>query len=136
MLFSVSAFCRQFRVDALVVLCCPSFLSFVPASAALREAGMSDGILLSGISGRSFGSIIIMIMYIYHALINALSAHVIYISLNVIFYSHVEHSPTKTVYIKYYAEKQTLLCHALHTHTHTHTHTPVSYTHLRAHETA
>ena len=23
-----------------------------------------------------------------------------------------------------------------HTHTHTHTHTPVSYTHLRAHETA
>ena len=45
-----------------------------------------------------------------------------------IFCTHVEHSPTKTVYMKYYMEKQT---HALHTHTyacmhantHTHTHT-------------
>ena len=42
-------------------------------------------------------------MYIWHALINALSAHMIYINLNMIFYSHVEeHSPTKTIYIKYY----------------------------------
>ena len=32
-----------------------------------------------------------------------------------IFYTHVQHSPTKTIYIKYYMEKQT------HTHTHTHT---------------
>ena len=29
-----------------------------------------------------------------------------------IFYTHVEHSPTKTIYIRYYME----------THTHTHTH--------------
>ena len=36
------------------------------------------------------------------------------------FYTHVEHSPTKTIYIKYYTETQT---HALNTHTHTHTHT-------------
>ena len=36
-------------------------------------------------------------MYIYHALINALSAHMI-------FYTHVEHSPTKTIYIKYYTK--------------------------------
>ena len=36
-------------------------------------------------------------MYIYHALINALSSHVIHISLNVIFCTHVEHSPTKTL---------------------------------------
>ena len=57
-------------------------------------------------------SVIIMIMYIYHALINALSAHMIHINLNMIFYTHVEHSPTKTIYIKYYMEK--------HTHTHTH----------------
>ena len=35
-------------------------------------------------------------MYIYHALINALSAHVIHVNLNMIFYTHVEHSPTKT----------------------------------------
>ena len=44
----------------------------------------------------------IIIMYIYHVLINALSAHMIHINLNVIFYTHVKHSPTKTIYIKYY----------------------------------
>ena len=32
-------------------------------------------------------------MYIYQALINALSAHMIRINLNVIFYTHVKHSP-------------------------------------------
>ena len=42
---------------------------------------------------------IIIIMYIYHALINALSAHMIHINLNMIFYTHVKHSPTKTIYI-------------------------------------
>ena len=52
-------------------------------------------------------------MYIYHALINALSVHVMHINLNMIFYTHVEHSPTKTIYIQYYTK---------HTHTHT-THT-------------
>ena len=36
---------------------------------------------------------IIIIMYIYHVLINALSAHLIHINLNVIFCTHVEHSP-------------------------------------------
>ena len=45
--------------------------------------------------------LIIIIMYIYHALINALSAQMKHINLNMIFYTHVEHSPTKTVYIKY-----------------------------------
>ena len=45
-------------------------------------------------------------MYIYHALINALSAHMIHINLNMILYTHVEHSPTKTIYIKYYTTKQ------------------------------
>ena len=40
-------------------------------------------------------TLIIIIMYIYHALINALSAHMIHINLNMIFYTHVEHSPTK-----------------------------------------
>ena len=33
---------------------------------------------------------IMIIMYIYHALINALSAHMIHINLNRIFYTHVE----------------------------------------------
>ena len=49
--------------------------------------------------------IIIIIVYIYHALINALSAHMIHINLNMIFHTHVEHSPTKTIYIKYYTKK-------------------------------
>ena len=46
--------------------------------------------------------IIIIIMDTYHALINAPSAHKIHINLNTIFYTNVEHSPTKTIYIKYY----------------------------------
>ena len=61
-------------------------------------------------------------MYIYPALINALSAHMIHINLNMIFYTHVEHSPTKTIYIKYYT-KTKQKTHYKHTHTHTHTHT-------------
>ena len=50
-------------------------------------------------------------MYIYHVLINTSSAHMIHINLNTILYTHVEHSPTKTGYLRYYTE----------THTHTHT---------------
>ena len=64
---------------------------------------------------------ITIIMYIYHALINALSAHIIHINLNMIFYTHVEHSPTKTIYVKYY-KKQTNK-NTLQTHTRTHTYT-------------
>ena len=56
-------------------------------------------------------------MYIYHALIKALSTHMIHM----IFYTHVEHSPTKTIYIKYY-KKILKNTHYKHTHTHTHTH--------------
>ena len=44
---------------------------------------------------------IIIKLYIYYVLINALSTHMIQINLNVIFYTHVKHSPTKTIYIKY-----------------------------------
>ena len=42
-------------------------------------------------------------------LISALSAHTIHINLNMIFYTHVEHSLTKTVYIlkKYYTKTTT-----------------------------
>ena len=63
--------------------------------------------------------IIVIIMYIYHAPINAMSAHMIHTNLNMIFYTHVEYSPTKTIYIKYYTEKQT---NTRTTHTRTHTH--------------
>ena len=42
--------------------------------------------------------VIIRIMYIYHALINALRAHIIHINLNTMFHTHVvESSPTKTI---------------------------------------
>ena len=49
----------------------------------------------------SHGSVII-IMHIYYVLINTLSAHMIQINLDTLFYTHVEHSPTKTIYVKYY----------------------------------
>ena len=71
--------------------------------------------------------IIIIIMYVYHALINALSSHMIHINLNMIFYTHVEHSPTKTIYIKYYIFfffKCTINAHTrTHARTHARTHT-------------
>ena len=60
-------------------------------------------------------------MYIYHAFINALSAHMIHININMIFYTHAEHSPTKTVYIKYYTKTKTKQ-KMHHTHTHARTH--------------
>ena len=56
-------------------------------------------------------------MYIYHALINALSARMIHINLNMIFYTQVEHSPTKTTHTKHETERQTT---PLSTHPHTH----------------
>ena len=62
--------------------------------------------------------IITIIRYIYYVLINTLSAHMIRINLNTIFYTHVEHLPKQFTFIRYYMD----------THTHTHTHT---YTHMR-----
>ena len=44
--------------------------------------------------------IIIIILYFYDAVINALSAHMIHINLNTIFYTHVEDSLTKTICIR------------------------------------
>ena len=62
--------------------------------------------------------IIIIIMSIYQEPINALSVHMIHINLNMIFYTHVEHSPTKAIYIKVlYGKTNTRT-----THTHARTH--------------
>ena len=47
----------------------------------------------------------VLVMYICYVLINALSAHVTHF-LNTIFYARVKHSPTKTIYVKYYMEKK------------------------------
>ena len=73
---------------------------------------------------------IIIIMYIYQVLINALSAHMIHINLNMIFYAHLEHRPTKTIYIKYYTKNKNKNAQQTHTHTHAHTH---ARTHARTH---
>ena len=54
---------------------------------------------INGTSSNIIIITIIIIMYIYHAPINALSAHMIHVNLNMIFYTHAEHSPTKTLYI-------------------------------------
>ena len=60
---------------------------------------------------------VIIIMYIYHPLINALSAQIIsIINLNTTCYTHVEDGPTKTIYIRHYMETRT------HARTRTHTH--------------
>ena len=75
-------------------------------------------------------------MYIYHALINDLSAHMIHINLNMIFYTHVEHSPTKTISIKYYTKQTNNNNKKRTTNTHTHARThartrapPLPHTH-------
>ena len=43
--------------------------------------------------------VLTIIMYIYHALIDALRAHKIHIKLNRIFYTHVEHNLTNEIYM-------------------------------------
>ena len=87
-----------------------------------NESHLSVVSVKSGSCQSSFIMIVVVcrcmykiIMYIYHALINALSAHP-----NMIFHTHVEHSPTKTIHIKCYKNK---IKNALQTHTHAHIHT-------------
>ena len=86
---------------------------------------------------------VIIIMYIYCMLINTLSAHIVHINLNIIFYTHVEHSPIKNnlhkvlygnTHTHIHTQKMNLNVHdtdqyhtsymrtCAHTHTHTHTH--------------
>ena len=67
-------------------------------------------------------------MSIYHALINALSAHIIHINLNTIFYTPTEDGPTKTIYVRHYNNDANNLCKALYGHMHTQTHMTVAET--------
>ena len=65
-------------------------------------------------------------MYIYHVLLDTPSAHMTHINLNTIFYTHVEYSPIKTIYIKYYTlygDKKQHNCNQFKQYSHTHTHT-------------
>ena len=72
--------------------------------------------------------LIIIIRYIYHALINALSSPVIHINLNIL-YVHRGQSYQISLHKALYGNAHTHACthahsHArTHTHTHTHTHT-------------
>ena len=43
-------------------------------------------------------------MYIYHALVDALSTHTVQINLNTVLYAYAEHSPSNAIYIKYYVK--------------------------------
>ena len=80
-------------------------------------------------------------MYIYHALINALSAHMVHTNLNMIFYTHVEHCSTQSTIRKdkhpppthpntktpqWIQMCTTLICVVHHTCAHTHTHNDCS----------
>ena len=69
-------------------------------------------------------------MYIYRALIDALSANMIHINLNTIFYTHVEHLPKnnlhKVLYGNTYTHTHTHKHAHMHTHTHTHTYNDCS----------
>ena len=103
--------------------------------------------------------VMIIIMYIYHALINALSAHMMLINLNMIFHTHAEQSPNKTTHTKHHTKRphlpppppphknqqhwiqvcMTLIC-IIHTsymclrmHTHTHTNACM-HTHTVSHQ--
>ena len=57
-------------------------------------------------------------MYIHHDLINALSTHMIHTNLNMIFYTPVEHSPTKTIYITYDTKQKQNEIRTTNTYTH------------------
>ena len=66
-------------------------------------------------------------MYIYHALINALSAHTIHINLNMILY----------IYTRRAQSYQNNLHKVLDAHTHTHTHSLyLTHTHTHTHTRA
>ena len=67
-----------------------------------------------------------------HTNMHTLSTHIIHINLNTILCIHIEHSPTKAAYRKYYIYNMETHTHIDHTdhapHTHTH-HTPHTHTH-------
>ena len=60
---------------------------------AFGAAHFDAGVILEAAASRVL-IIIIIIMYIYNALIDALSAHTIHIKLNTVFYTQAEDSPT------------------------------------------
>ena len=55
----------------------------------------------------AFSIIIIIIVYIYHALINALNAHTIHINLKMKFYTHVEYI-LKSSFVALYVHRNSM----------------------------
>ena len=43
--------------------------------------------------------LMMMMMYIYHALFDALGVHIMHINLNTVFCTHVEYTPTNANYV-------------------------------------
>ena len=60
-----------------------------------------------------------IITYIYHALIDALSTHMMHINVNTIFYLHVEQNPTHALYILFQAKNSNRIRTIYSTETHT-----------------
>ena len=64
--------------------------------------------LFSTLVRTKFGAFsIIIIMYIYHALINAMSAHMIHINLKMKFYTHVEYI-LKSSFVVLYVHRKSM----------------------------
>ena len=63
---------------------------------------------------REITAILLIIMYIYHALIHALSAHMIHINLNMIFYTYGKQSYQNSLHKVFFV----CFLNALQTHTH------------------
>ena len=76
--------------------------------------------------------LIIIVMYIYHVLINTVSTHMIHINLNAIFYAHTNTIfNTNVEHVQSYQNNLHFIrCVLKHTHTYTYTHT---HTHTHIH---
>ena len=76
---------------------------------------VASSIECSGEAMRHFPVTIIIIIYSYRALISALSAHMVHINLNMIYCTHIEHSPTRTTHnpVRLCFVCLALDCHAL-----------------------
>ena len=90
-----------------VPLCDKGFFFFLPESTPWRQSLYGGCTAPNHPHTHKPCAVIMIIMYIYCALINAVSSHIIHINLNMIFYTHVEHSRIKFFYIKYYTETRT-----------------------------
>ena len=78
----------------------PTYSPLTPTYSPLRHHKLNRSVKL-----------LLLAMYIYHALINPLSVHMKHIDLNMIFLythgAHMEHSPIKTTHTKHHTKHHT-----------------------------